>query len=220
MATKYLSATASLSVAVWWTTSGGSTTTTAPGIGDDANLNGKTLTVDQAFTCDNIVGTTGAMAVSGSQTINANIGNAASGFSSTLSAAQTVTINGNVIAGLTASRINVSGASTVLNVAGNATGSGVAANLAAITITNTGTVSMVGTLTGGSASGSHGAIVQFGTFNLTGNLVDGGAGAIRKVSGTFNYTPTNAQTATIGGKVLYPVSGGLIGGGNLSGGLL
>ena len=59
----------------WWTTSGGTTTTSAPTTGDDADTNGKTVTVDQAVTCDNIVGT-GTLAITGNRTVTANLGGA------------------------------------------------------------------------------------------------------------------------------------------------
>jgi fibronectin-binding autotransporter adhesin len=170
MAAKYLSANAALSAAVWWTTSGGSTTTTAPTTGDNANLNGHTLTIDQTFTCDNIVGA-GTLAVSGSRTINANVGDGTSGLTCTLNAAQTVTINGNILAASSATILTVSGASTIVNIAGNVTGCASGGSMAAISLTN-GILSIVGTLTSGSGnSNTHGLYVTGGTCSINGVLL-------------------------------------------------
>ncbi len=228
MATKYANSSTNWSTMTWLDAPAGSTTT-APTTGDDADLNGKTVTIDQTVTCDNIVGA-GTLAVSGSRTINANVGNASAAFSCTLTASQTVTVNGNVVGGTTASKITVNGASTTLNVNGNVVG-GAGSVVRAITAT-TGTVNVVGNLSTvsnanamlaggatvtitGNVNGSVGTVaalnINAGTVTVTGNLVDGGAGhgsAYTQANGSFTYTPTTAHTATIGGKVMYPSRGG------------
>lgn len=239
MATKYANATGNWSTMTWLDAPAGSATT-APGSGDDVDLNGKTVTVDQTVTVLSIIGA-GTLAVSGNQTINAVCGSAGAAWGCTLNgASQTVTVNGAVTAGITNHRLTVSGASTVLNVTGTVTaggavrgitamagtigivgnvagggGNGVVNNGATITVSGNvtapgagvgynhlaGTTTITGNVTGGSASGLS---ISSGTVNLTGTLTDGTASAYTKSGGTFNYTPTTSQTATIGGKVMYP----------------
>jgi hypothetical protein len=210
MATKYLSANAALSAAVWWTTSGGSTTTTAPGVGDDADLNGHTLTVDQTFTCDNIVGS-GTLAISGSRTINANLGNTGSAWACTLGAV-TLTVNGNIVGcSVTASRITLGGSTSTLNVTGNVTG-GTGSNT--YTLFNSGgTISITGDVTP-TASFTHGVFNQ-GTLTVTGTVYGFGNG-----HGIFQNvnTPIVINGNVSGGDALTYSNGSVTLNGNVTGG--
>lgn len=272
----------------WWTTSGGSTTTSAPTTGDDADLNSKTVTIDQAVTCDNIIGA-GTLAMSGSRTINASLGSSASSFVASWTSV-TTTINGNIIGGTQAAAMLQTGNPSTTNITGNMTGGStsnsvmtipfgsivtitgsvtsgtngvgstialssggnsltVNGNLIAITqlaiqqsgtgtvtingsvtggttlsnnspagvTINSGTLIIVGTVSGGSGTPNAqghtpaGVVCRGGTTTIIGSLVDvSGASAVERCGGTFNYTPTNSQTATIGGKTLYPTAGGAV----------
>lgn len=240
MATKYASATGNWSTMTWWTTSGGSTTTTAPGVGDDANLNGFAVTIDQNVTCDKIVGA-GSMPISSSRTITAQMGDAAStwGSNSQITGAGTVvnfigefvatsrtTIGFAVNTGATVNVTgNVSGATPnagnnptlrnvggTLNITGNIVGGTYQTQTTQYAVQHTsGTTTIIGNVTGGTTANlaSSAILITTGTVNVTGNIVDATASAVSKAGGTLNYTPTASQTVTIGGKVMYPTSGGV-----------
>lgn len=200
MATKYLSATSAWSSATWWTTAGGSTTTAAPGVGDSADLNGRTLTIDQDITCDALIGATGTLAVSGNRTINANVGNTSAGFGCTLSGAnQTVTINGNVQAGITTTRITLNGASTILNVNGNVVGGG--SGIRGISITTCDELNITGNVTGGSTSSTaFGIGYGPGAITIVGDVTATSASGI-------GYLTTGACTIDVTGNVTTSVNG-------------
>jgi hypothetical protein len=243
LATKYANATGNWSTMMWLDAPAGSVTT-APGVGDDADLNSKTVTIDQDVTLDNIVGA-GALAISGNRTINANLGNSAATFSFTINNGSLVAaINGNIQASSTANIVRV----TVYNVSslvitGNITGgtgsSGMRVAGGSVSVVGnvtggvTGTASsgsgighdggsltITGTVTGGSGTGTdlrfagHGVTNTGGTLTLTGSLVDTNISAIcNSASATFNYTPGDSDTVTIGGTTMYPTGGDGGGGG-------
>jgi hypothetical protein len=232
MATIFLSANANSSVAVYWTTSGGSTTVALTSA-DTIDLNAHTLTVDATLTCAAIIGTTGTLAVSGSQTINATIGDASSGFACTLNgASQTVALVGNVIAGITANRITVSGASTTLNVTGNVTGGatfrgincsvgavnvtgnctgGTGSNGAAVISSGSGVVTVTGTVTGGSTVnvGGYGAQVTSGTLTINGTI-SGGSAASNTVNGNYGVLITGGTLNHTGSRTSTATSSAVV----------
>lgn len=171
MATIFLSGSSNSSTAVYWTTSGGSVTVALTSA-DTIDLNGNTLTVNATLTCVAIIGVTGTLAVSGSQTINAILGNSTSGYSLTINgASQTVNNVGGVIAGVTANRVIVSGASTTFNCTGDSTG-GTAANIRGISAT-AGTVTVTGNSNGGSNTGAAGVFCNGGAITVNGNMTGG-----------------------------------------------
>lgn len=78
-----------------------------------------------------------------------------------------------------------------------------------------GTLTVPGTITGGSGVGNNGTNKCYGvyqtggTFTHTGNRVDTAqAEAVNSRGGTYTYNPGPPNTAIIGGKTMYPTSGG------------
>jgi hypothetical protein len=153
-----------------------------------------------------------------------------------------LTINGNAFGGTS---VNVRAltpiGSGVVNLNGDATGGSAgfahAISMTGGTLTHTGiliagsnatshglsissgTATITGGATGSGSVGSNGFNQTGGTVALTGNLVDGSVGtAFGKTGGTFNYTPTSTNTATIGGKVMYPTAGSVRAQRSMSGG--
>jgi hypothetical protein len=202
VATKYLSANANYSAAVWLDAPAGSVTT-APTSTDSIDLNAKTLTVDQDITVVDIIGS-GTLAVSGSRTLTCNLGRAAvtNTWTCTLSAAQTVALIGNILSGASGVKATVSGASTVFNVTGNVTGGGASA-VYGVNITN-GTVNLTGNSTGGSHAQAAGINLQSaGTLTINGNLIGAtGLGLQALLGGSITVNGNSTANANSGFSIL------------------
>lgn len=197
MATKYASASGNWSTMTWWTTSGGSTATTAPGAGDDADLNGKSVTLNQDVACAAIVGN-GTLTVSGSRAITANIGSATSGFGISSLSYQSLTITGNVYAGNNSWRIQA-GAGSTLAITGNVYGQ----STRAVTVAHsTASCTINGNLYGSTTAGWVAMEADAGTVTINGNVIGGSVG---NAIALFMDSP--GASVTINGDVSNPGGG-------------
>lgn len=144
-------------------------------------------------------------------------------------------VNGSATSGQNGVYINTqsgSGITSSTTINGTMTG-GITANAAAVRVDTGGTLVLSGAIVGGGASGAHGLLVtgalasitvnanvQGGancngisltagsTINLAGTLTDSASGsAVSNQGGTVSYTPASTDTATIGGKTMYPTAG-------------
>ena len=184
-------------------------------------LNTASTTITIAAGTGTIVGSTTAVTrftVSGSSTtltITANLtGGSATNSRIVNLTSGAVNITGDLTGGSGANSeaLRVTGGTGT--VTGNATGgstNGIIA-LAAIVSGSSSILNFTGTVNGGSGTqgsantmGNHGlGVYNTGTLNLTGSVVDSAKyTAVVNSGGVFTYTPTAAQTATLGGKVLY-----------------
>jgi len=174
----------------------------APGPGDVAVANGKTVTIDGNVTCTEIRNdTTGGATAGGSFTLNAGVtltANLIAGAATLLNASYNSPGNASIVGNVTAGgsngiAVNFNGTGT-LNVTGHAT-AGSVANADGIRLTSTGTLNLTGNALGATADYAYGVNqTGNGTTVQTGNAVggSGNASAGIKVSAGFYILNGNA----------------------------
>lgn len=222
--------------ATWSTTAAGSPGASVPVAGDNAIANTRTVTITANATCDNITnGTTyggtagGSFTLSDGVTLTASIigGTGTSScvnYSGSTSSSIVGTVTGG--GGSTALGVTHSGSGTLnvtnasphtarafsntaagtISITGNCTATGAAGSTPLISNSSNGTVTINGSITGGSGGASHGVSnTSNGSVNVTGS-VTGGA-----VSNAFGINNTSTGTVTVnGGTVTATISNAIV----------
>ena len=190
---------------VWATTPTGTAAAVTFASGDILVANSFTVTVNVSTD----LGSTGEVR-------NDNINSATAGGSFTL--ADAVTLTANIFAGSTATAcVNQTGTASG-TIVGNSRGGTSANNGHGINKTSSGTLSLTGNMTGGTASVQQGLSISAGTVNFTGNITGGSSGsggapfsaAVAISGGTLNVLSGTATGGTSGGVSGLYVSGGTV----------
>jgi hypothetical protein len=174
MPTYYARSSGNVNGSIWATTPSGSAAAATFVSGDVLVANSFTVTVN--VTTD--LGATGEIR-------NDTTGGATTGGSFTLSNGVTLTANV-IVGGATCVSLSSGSATIVGNITAGATGSAFGVN-----VTTTGTLTITGSLTGGSGANSHAVVMQTNasTVNVTGNVTSGSGGRGMRIDlGTVNIT--------------------------------
>ena len=206
MATYYARKTGNINASdVWATTPSGTAAAVTFASGDVLVANSFTVTVNVSTN----LGSTGELR-------NDNINSATAGGSFTL--ADGVTLTANIFAGSTATPcVNQAGTASG-TIAGNSRGGTSANNGHGINKTSSGTLSLTGNMTGGTASIQQGLSISAGTVNFTGNITGGSSGsggapfsaAVAISGGTLNVLSGTATGGAASGVSGLYVSGGTV----------
>lgn len=186
-------ATGNFSAGATWT--GG----VVPTVGDEARAsNGHTVTIDVNTTCDEISNAgTGIFTLASGVTLTANVTSKSTTTTRnclqfTAAAPAVGTIVGNCTGGTVGGAIAVNNTSTgTISIAGNVTGGSAAANFAQGAVnSSTGAITITGNVSGGSGASAYGVQnVSTGTMTITGNVTGG--------SGSNSVAVLNSSTGTI-----------------------